>query len=332
MEAASVTGTGFSRFRRAAETIFAADLETRPGETNLRGYYGDLPAQVERFDRYCRDNYALAGGIPVGREVLEVGCGMGIGLVHLACYGAEAHGVEIIGWQVDLIDTYKELLGDLFGHIHAREGSADDLPHADEAFDLLLSVEAISHYRDYYSFLGEARRVLRPGGVLLISDGNNALNPWTRRRNRRIWDEHERPDFDADSAFPYYFVRVREQIIHKHFPTLPAHEFALRTVGMVEDEILQACESYLAGGAHPQSYYRGELTVHPKNGMVMERLLNPLQLAREMRGYGFATRVVGHWGGANGNRLVRAANRALVAAGPLALPSARSFRIVGTRI
>ena len=65
------------------------------------------------------------------------------------------------------------------------------MPYADGSFDLVLSVEAISHYRDVGAFIGEAARVLRTGGTLLLSDGNNGRNPRIRRATHALWEEFE---------------------------------------------------------------------------------------------------------------------------------------------
>jgi SAM-dependent methyltransferase len=62
----------------------------------------------------------------------------------------------------------------------------------DSSFDFVLAIEAVSHYLDYARFLAEAHRVLRPGGKLLIIDGNNRLNPAIRRHCEHIWPLHER--------------------------------------------------------------------------------------------------------------------------------------------
>ncbi len=60
-------------------------------------------------------------------------------------------------------------------------GDAGELPYADEEFDLVLSLEVIEHVEDQFSFLREARRVLKPGGTLVVSTPN-VLNMNSRWR------------------------------------------------------------------------------------------------------------------------------------------------------
>jgi len=101
---------------------------------------------------------------------------------------------------------------------------------------------------------------------------------------------------------------------------------------MARDAVIEAARSFHANGKLPRgTYRRGELSVHPDHEMVMERLFNPYGLGRELRQHGFDCRVRGHWAGASGRRLHRVTDRALGFFGPLAMPSARGFRIAAYR-
>jgi ubiquinone/menaquinone biosynthesis C-methylase UbiE len=59
-------------------------------------------------------------------------------------------------------------------------GDATLLPFADEAFDVVVNVEASHCYPDFRKFLAEVRRVLRPGGSLLMADmrKDHTLEAW----------------------------------------------------------------------------------------------------------------------------------------------------------
>jgi ubiquinone/menaquinone biosynthesis C-methylase UbiE len=276
----------------------------------------------------------FAGVDPNGKNVLDVGSGFGVVLVWLASRGARAHGLEIVSWKVDDVRTYLAQLPDqIRDRITVRQGSASQMPYGDSTFDLVLAIEAVSHYLNYTRFLTEAHRVLRPGGKLLIVDGNNGLNRATRRHCEDIWAQHERDIVDGDS--PWLFVPKRRRIIEENFPEMEAtkaHMLALRTAGMVRPQVVDAVRTYFKTGALPSNVYgRGELSVHPDDEMVMERLFNPYTLAREVRSQGFRAKVRGYWGGASGSRVLRGANRTLAALSPLTMATARSFRIVAVR-
>jgi SAM-dependent methyltransferase len=283
-----------------------------------RRYYGDLL----RFARIS----------PPTCDVLEVGSGFGLGLLLVAELGVRrAHGIELVPWMVEYARRAARAAS--FDNVTFGVGDAVDLPIDDASFDLVLSLEAVSHYLDYAPFLREAHRALRPGGKLLISDGNNGLNPWTRYKTRAVWALHERDVTTADH--PWAFVPKRERIIRDRHPTLApeiAHRLALNTSGMVRAEIEQAADRYVHERIEPdRPYRRGTLSVHPEHEMVMERLFNPYLLARELREHGFETRVRGHWAGASGRPILRALTRLLAACSPATIPSARAFRIVAVK-
>jgi ubiquinone/menaquinone biosynthesis C-methylase UbiE len=332
------------RFRDCVDAIARVDFAVAPGDPTPQSYYKarlgppgpERDKALDKYLRYYLDLFELADRPPQGLKVLEVGSGFGLGLVAVAVLGAdEANGVEIVPWQVEFALKARETLSDdLPQRVKPVVGTATDLPYAADTFDVVLSLEAVSHYLDYDPFLDEAHRVLRPGGVLVISDGNNGLNPLIRRKTRRIWASHEvdpRTDHVERPDSPWLFVPKRERIVTETDPSLApdvAHDLALRTSGMVRSQIEEAVRTYADRGTLPESRYRvGTLTVHPEQEMVMERLFNPFALGREVADRGFDVRVRGHWGGAAGPRLVRVVNGVLGSLSRVTMPAARGFRI-----
>jgi SAM-dependent methyltransferase len=62
-----------------------------------------------------------------------------------------------------------------------RIGEDGKLPYADEAFDIVFSLEVIEHVEDQFAFCREIMRVLRPGGLAILSTPN-VLNVNSRVR------------------------------------------------------------------------------------------------------------------------------------------------------
>lgn len=318
------------------EIIFGTEFPVRPNEPSLQAYYGDLrkPQLLDKFVQHHEDMLRFAGFDPNGKDVLDAGSGFGVVLVWLASRGARAHGLEIVSWRVDDVCAYLARLPAHFrDRVTVRQGSAAEMPYDDASFDLVLAIETVSHFLDYKHFLTEAHRVLRPGGKLLIIDGNNGLNPSIRRHCRHIWALHERDIVDDDD--PWLFVPKRQRIIEASFPELDvteAHTLALRTAGLVRNQIVEAVRDSLKSGKLPDKMYEpGQISIHPEDEMVMERLFNPFSLAREIRSRGFRVKVRGYWGGASGRLLLRAANRVLASLSPATMFTARSFRIVAVK-
>jgi ubiquinone/menaquinone biosynthesis C-methylase UbiE len=110
--------------------------------------------------------YNLAAGLAKGGDVLEVGCGPGMGLGYLA-----AKAKRVTGGDYD-----EKLLKMGRAHYGARIPliglDAHALPFRDKAFDLVILFEAIYYLGEVDRFLAEVRRVLRSGGVVLICSAN----------------------------------------------------------------------------------------------------------------------------------------------------------------
>lgn len=133
---------------------------------------GGDPASEEQIERLYR-RYYWAGRYVGDREVLEVACGAGQGLGYLASLAKRVHGGDIS----------EAVLGQARRHYGERvtvsRFSAESLPYPDASFDVVLLFEAIYYLRDAARFVGEARRVLRAGGHLLIVTANKDLFDFT---------------------------------------------------------------------------------------------------------------------------------------------------------
>jgi SAM-dependent methyltransferase len=92
-------------------------------------------------------------------KILDVGCGTGANLKMLREYGTAA-GVDISQQAVDFCHER--------GLTDVQLGAAEELPHADETFDLVTALDVIEHLDDDLGGLNEIRRVLRPNGHALL--------------------------------------------------------------------------------------------------------------------------------------------------------------------
>lgn len=110
--------------------------------------------------------YKWAGDQSAGKEVLEVACGPGRGLGYLASRAKSVAGGDITPSLVAAAQRHYE------GRIPVSVFDAQALPFPDASFDLVLLFEALYYLPDAPRFLAEARRVLRPGGRLLLSAPN----------------------------------------------------------------------------------------------------------------------------------------------------------------
>jgi SAM-dependent methyltransferase len=102
---------------------------------------------------------AIRGRVKHDLKILDVGCGTGANLKMLRQYGT-AEGIDI---SQQALDFCRER-----GLFEVQYGSAEDLPHADGAFDLVTALDVLEHLDDDAAGLKEIERVLRPNGHALL--------------------------------------------------------------------------------------------------------------------------------------------------------------------
>ncbi|HET6949930.1 MAG TPA: class I SAM-dependent methyltransferase [Acidimicrobiales bacterium] len=143
------------------------------------GLFPDPEVEDDSADRYFAAGEAMterivsAAGVTDGARVLDVGCGFGGTLDHVA---QRNPGCFLTGLNIDerqLVLARKLLAG--WGRATGGETpfvAADGcrLPVAPASLDHVLAVECIFHFPSRKSFFREASRVLRPGGTLALSD------------------------------------------------------------------------------------------------------------------------------------------------------------------
>lgn len=105
--------------------------------------------------------YETAGGL----AVLDVGCGNGYVLGRYARQGARVCGIDLTEAALALSRQRFALAG-LEGEFRRSDG--DHVPFADASFDIACAMGVLHHIEDPLPMLGEMRRVLKPGGRLIL--------------------------------------------------------------------------------------------------------------------------------------------------------------------
>ena len=101
------------------------------------------------------------------KDILEIGCGRGGGLAHTVktFNPASAKGVDLDKVAVSFCNRHY-----LHDNLNFVRGDAQNLPLADNSYDVILNVESSHRYPNMDAFLGEVKRLLRPGGFFLYTD------------------------------------------------------------------------------------------------------------------------------------------------------------------
>ncbi len=104
-------------------------------------------------------------GEVAGKDVVELGCGTAYFGAWLARRGARVTGVDVTTAQ---LETARRMQDEFDLHFPLVEASAEDVPLPDESFDLAISEYGASIWCDPDLWIGEAARLLRPGGRLVF--------------------------------------------------------------------------------------------------------------------------------------------------------------------
>ncbi len=104
----------------------------------------------------------------VNKDVLEIGCGAGLGLGYLAKFAKKVVGGDIEEKNISIAKQYYKYRPNITIDLM----DAHNLPLHDGSFDLALLYETIYYLKDPEKCIAEAKRVLRENGILIVCTVN----------------------------------------------------------------------------------------------------------------------------------------------------------------
>lgn len=302
-------------------------------------YFRELEAAEgrKRYARALAADLRLAEFQPAGRVVVDAGSGFGVTLLGLGSLGA-ARAIGLEAFRPMAVSSRRlAARSALEGDVLIVRASVDQVPLPDRSVDFIYCNEAISHFLHPGGFLRESARILKPGGKLMICDGNNAANPRTVSRVREIWRRFEEGPPGDDIHGHRVEVPYRERrraMIAATFPGLEEERLdrlAWGTFGLHGTAILDRAREMIEAGRFPGAPTVVDRSpVDPAKGDFIENLVDARGLSPELNDLGFSVRVHAHFGGAR-SPVLAGVNRVLRALTAVTLPYARSVKIVATR-
>ncbi len=118
--------------------------------------------------------YRFAGQFVENKIVLDIACGSGYGSHYLATKGAR----EVIGGDIDRKTIERNRKKYECDNLKFQEANGLSLIFADNYFDIVVSLETLEHFseNDQKRYLKELKRVLKPGGLLILSTPNSEFS------------------------------------------------------------------------------------------------------------------------------------------------------------
>ena len=137
------------------------------GEHLHHGYWIRGDETKEKAQVQLIEHLAHVADLPSECEILDAGCGFGASSIFLAKqYKAQATGITISPVQVEMANQAAEK-----ARANAKFLFMDaELMEFKKPFDVVWSVESISHYPNSAKFFASAARLLKPGGTMAITD------------------------------------------------------------------------------------------------------------------------------------------------------------------
>lgn len=180
------------------EADFRADPYERYEEQVTRQlglHYGQTPYAWQALEDWFLDQ------LPLGKHILEIGCGVGrlIGQVALQCPQSQCYGFDysyqmlrvahdywrsskVIEWQQSSFgQTFRMGARPPLPNLQFGLAAANDLPFPDNSLDTILSSFLFDRLPHPEKALEEWKRILRPGGRLLLASPLNF-------QQRKHWD------------------------------------------------------------------------------------------------------------------------------------------------
>ena len=190
-----------------------------------------------------------------GERLLDVGCGNGSYTTAMAEGFQEIYGVEL---EPIRLDAFKQAVADApVGQYHLYQMSAEALEFPDETFDVVTAIETIEHIEDLDRAAVEVHRVLKPGGVFLITAPNRwfpvethsfrirgkeypstrwPFVPWIKPLHRRISTARNfRPHDLDDLLLPKGFTRIGVNYMMPQFERLTSIQWLRPLMNRLED-------------------------------------------------------------------------------------------------
>jgi ubiquinone/menaquinone biosynthesis C-methylase UbiE len=163
--------------------------------SNSNDYFASVANQWDEiragyFTEEMRDGAIEKAHLPENAVVADIGIGTGFLAAGLAPRTARVYGFDASNEMLDV--ARRNLAG--FANVELKQSAGDSLPLPDGSLDGVFANMYLHHAPDPLLAIAEMARVLKPGGVLCITDLDSHDHEWQREQMADLWLGFERSD------------------------------------------------------------------------------------------------------------------------------------------
>jgi len=178
--------------------------DSEKGYDKYASAYDKKSEFLNSFENGAIEN--LAGDL-TGKIVLDVGAGTGRVFDLLKKRGTLKNAKEI--FALDISKNMLSILKKKHPQAVIAHGDMQALPYKDEMFDVVIAAFAIVHLKSLEKFFDEIYRVLKPGGVFILTNANQKKAP-------KLWTaDGEKVVVESYYNLPEHVVKALEEAFFK---------------------------------------------------------------------------------------------------------------------
>lgn len=194
-------------------------------------YFGNSSREkINQYQQVIRDVEweAVSEFIPLNASFLDIGCGAGYSMVKAKMdRNCEVSGIDPNPYEHGVNRVWgKSSSAEVSSSLNIIQGDGEKLPYDDEQFDVVYSSHVLEHVNSESQFLSEAKRVLKPEGVLILGVPTAEM-AWLNLISNILFTSHQRL-FNFVFGKTTLFTVGKTPLKHVFLP--PSHSFAERTI------------------------------------------------------------------------------------------------------
>lgn len=164
-------------------------------KNDARTYFASVAGQWDEirsgyFTEHMRDAAIAKANLVENAAVADVGTGTGFVAAGLAPKAAKVYGFDASAEMLAVAARNLEK----FPNVELKQAPGDSIPLSDAALDGVFANMYLHHAPDPLAAIREMARLLKPGGVLCITDLDTHDHEWQRAEMADLWLGFERDD------------------------------------------------------------------------------------------------------------------------------------------